>query len=72
ANDVKYTLIVAAFSMWVFRIGFSYVLGDWLEMGLFGVWVAMTIDWAFRGLLFTVRYLRGGWEKKAVPDLAEI
>ena len=41
-------------------------------MGLFGVWVAMTIDWAFRGLLFTVRYLRGGWEKKAVPDLAEI
>lgn len=72
ANDVKYTLIVAAFSMWVFRIGFSYVLGDWLEMGLFGVWVAMTIDWAFRGLLFTVRYLRGGWEKKAVPDLAEV
>jgi len=72
ANDVKYTLIVAAFSMWVFRIGFSYVLGDWLEMGLFGVWVAMTIDWAFRGLLFTVRYLRGGWEKKAVPDLADV
>jgi len=71
ANDVKYTLYVAAFSMWVFRIGFSYILGDWLDMGLFGVWVAMTIDWLFRGICFTARYLHGGWEKKAVPDLVE-
>ncbi|MBO5667180.1 MAG: MATE family efflux transporter [Firmicutes bacterium] len=70
-NDVRYTLIVSVFSMWVFRIGFSYILGDWLDMGLFGVWVAMTIDWGFRGLCFSIRYLRGTWEKKAVPELTE-
>ena len=71
ANDVRYTLIVAAVSMWVCRIGLSYVLGDWLGWGLVGVWVAMTIDWAVRGLLFTIRYLKGGWEKKAVPEPIE-
>lgn len=67
AGDVKFTMVVAVFSMWVFRIGFSYVLADWLQLGLLGVWMAMTIDWLFRGICFSIRYLRGGW-KKSIPE----
>ena len=49
-------------SMWIFRIGFSYVLGKYLGLGVFGIWVAMTIDWLFRGICFSIRYLRGKWQ----------
>ena len=48
SNDVKFTMIVSVASMWTFRIGFSFVLGKFLHMGLFGVWVAMVIDWVCR------------------------
>ena len=66
ANDVRFTLIVSVISMWVCRIALSYVLGAWLGWGLYGVWVAMTIDWLVRGICFTTRYLRGSWIKKAL------
>ncbi|MHB8128841.1 MAG: MATE family efflux transporter [Mobilitalea sp.] len=56
ANDVKYTMWVSMISMWVWRIGFSYVLAIWFDMGVMGVWVAMTIDWLFRSICFVVRF----------------
>ena len=63
AGDVKFTMVVSLVSMWVFRVGFSYILGRYLGWGVFGVWVAMTIDWVFRAVLFMWRYLSGRWEK---------
>lgn len=66
ANDVKYTMYVSISSMWVFRIAFSYVLGQYLEMGVFGIWVAMTIDWLFRAICFAVRYLKGKWRHQTI------
>lgn len=61
SSDVKYTMILSIVSMWIFRIGFSYLLGIWLGLGVFGVWIAMEIDWVFRGFCFTKRYLSGKW-----------
>lgn len=66
AADVNYTMILSIISMWVFRIGFSVLLGIYLKMGIFGVWVAMTIDWLFRSVCFTVRYARGKWKHGAL------
>ena len=66
--DAKFTMAVSVFSMWVFRIGMSYVLGAWLGMGLFGVWTAMQIDWAVRSLVFGVRFLGHKWEKARVLE----
>ena len=66
SNDVKYTMVLAIISMWVFRIGFSYILGVNLKMGVFGVWVAMTIDWLFRSIAFVWRYLRGKWQLQKI------
>lgn len=56
AGDVKACMAVSIFSMWIFRIMFSYLLGKYLDMGVFGIWVAMVIDWIFRAFCFTVRY----------------
>ena len=66
AGDARFTMTVSMFSMWIFRIGFSYILGGWMHMELFGVWLAMEIDWAVRALFFTVRFLGKKWEKANV------
>lgn len=52
SNDVKFCMIVAILSMWIFRIGFSYVLGRYMGLGVMGVWIAMSIDWIFRSICF--------------------
>ena len=65
SNDVKFAMVTSIASMWVFRILFSYLLGQTLGWGVFGIWVAMTIDWLFRAICFTIRYLRGKWQSKS-------
>ncbi len=66
ANDVKYSMTVSIVSMWIFRIAFSYVLGKYMGLGVFGVWIAMTVDWLFRAILFSIRYLRGRWQQHTI------
>lgn len=62
SNDVKFCMYVAVLSMWIFRVGFSYVIGKYMGLGLFGVWIAMVIDWIVRGIFFESRYLSGKWK----------
>lgn len=63
-NDVKFTMVISIFSMIVFRIGLSIVLGIYMGMGAIGVWIAMVIDWIFRCILFLWRYFANGWKSK--------
>lgn len=63
-NDVKYTMVIAIFSMITFRIGLSYVIGVHMGYMAIGVWIAMVIDWIFRVICFVARYLGGTWRKK--------
>ncbi|MDD7739164.1 MAG: MATE family efflux transporter [Lachnospiraceae bacterium] len=62
SNDVTFCMVLSILSMWICRIGFSYILGSVLKMGVFGVWVAMTLDWAVRAVFFTIRYKSGKWQ----------
>ena len=66
AGDVKYCMLWSIVSMWVFRIGFSYIIGVRMGAGVFGVWIAMTIDWAFRAVLFILRYRGRKWQHSGV------
>lgn len=68
ANDVKFTMYVSIISMWIWRIAFSYFLVEVVKIGVIGVWIAMTIDWAFRATLFLTRFRRGGWIKYAFGE----
>lgn len=81
ASDVKFTLVVSTVSMWVFRVALSFVLS--LEnvtvfgfvlpgagLGIAGVWIAMMVDWLFRGTLYLIRYLSGKWLKKAFATIS--
>lgn len=64
ANDVRFTMCISVLSMGIFRIGFSYLLAQGMQMGVFGVWVAMTIDWVARAVVFIIRLLSGRWKKR--------
>lgn len=60
-GDVKFTLAVSVFSMWVFRIVFSYIFGGTMGLGAIGVWIAMVMDWLFRSVMFLCRFHSGKW-----------
>ena len=64
ASDVKFPMIIAVISMWIFRVGFSFILAVHFKMGVMGVWVAMFMDWLFRAIIFMIRYFRKTWLKK--------
>lgn len=66
AGDVKYVMLVSMFSMWAFRVGFSYVLAVNMGLGAIGVWYGMYIDWVCRSICFLWRFSRGRWKTKRV------
>ena len=66
AGDAKACMYISIISMWIFRIGFSYLLGAYFGLGVFGIWVAMVIDWFFRAILFIIRYFSGKWKHGAI------
>ena len=66
SGDVKACMYISMISMWIFRVAFSFILGKYMGMGVFGIWVAMVIDWAFRGVCFWIRYFKGHWRQKAL------
>ena len=64
AADVKYPMVVSNLSMWIWRVGFSYILGIYFHMGVLGVWVAMLSDWLCRSICFGLRFRSGVWKTK--------
>ena len=72
ASDVRFPMVVSVGCMWIFRIGLSYLLVPdelsifgatfpALNIGVFGVWIAMTIDWVVRCSFYAWRYFSGRW-----------
>lgn len=56
SNDVVFTMVVSVLSMFIFRIGFSYLFHYTLALGALGVWIAMVIDWLAKAIVFIIRY----------------
>ncbi len=66
AGDVNYPMVVAIVSMWVFRVGLSYVLCRVVGVGLIGIWIAWAADWLCRAIFYTGRLISGRWLTKQV------
>lgn len=62
--DAKFTMVVAIFSMWTFRIASAYFFVRYTNAGVMGIWYGMFIDWGFRAIVFSLRF--HGIEKRAV------
>lgn len=75
ASDAKFPSVISSLSMWIFRVGFSYLLAldhvslfgitiPCLGLGIMGVWYAMTADWLFRAVIYGIRYVSNHWLTK--------
>ena len=59
AGDTLRPAIMSLCSMWGVRLTLAALFAA--TYGLPGVWTAMAIELTFRGLIFLIRMLRGGW-----------
>jgi len=72
SGDVQYLMTASILIMWVFRIGFAYLLTylnrlvGFIIPGVLCVWIAMIIDWFARCVSNIWRIKSGRWMKKAV------
>lgn len=57
-GDVNFPLYIGLFSMWFFAVGFSFLLGIPLGLGLLGVWIALGLDEVFRAVGMAARWRR--------------
>ncbi len=62
AGDTFIPAIMSLASMWAVRLTLAATLAP--KYGLKGVWTAMAIELFFRGSIFLVRLLKGGWSEK--------
>lgn len=68
AGDVRYQLVVTMGSMWILRVGLGFLLTRVFEIGVIGIWIAMSCDWVMRSLLFVHRLRSGRWlDRRLLP-----
>ncbi len=68
AGDVRFGMVVSTVSMWICRVGLTYILCRVLQVGLIGIWIGFFVDWTVRSLIFFLRYRSGKWALHKVID----
>lgn len=75
SGEASFTMVTSLLSMWIVRVGLSYVFAGngifglvgymgWPESyGAEGTWLAMMGDWVVRSVLFVWCYRRGRWRR---------
>ena len=61
AGDVRFSMITATLTMWLCRVALSIFLMRVVKTCPIGVWYGMFADWGVRGVIFTIRFVRGKW-----------
>ena len=66
AGDSKSVMYISLAVMFACRIGLSYIIADWMGIGVFGTWIAMFIDWYVRAAIYIYRYFSNKWTEYRV------
>lgn len=66
AGDTRTTMWLTYLSTFLVRLPAVYLLGITAGLGLVGVWMGLCGELAFRGVLFSARFLHGGWARARV------
>lgn len=66
AGDVYFPTICAIFSMWLVSVLGAYIFAVVLQMGIYGLWIALALDEILRGVLMVWRFKGGKWRTKAI------
>jgi putative MATE family efflux protein len=63
AGDTASVMKMTAFSMWVVRLGLTYIFMQYLGWGAPGAWAAMAVDNAVRAVMAVYIFRRGKWRR---------
>jgi len=61
AGDARFPMAVSILSMIFCRIVLSYVFAIGLNMGMFGTWLAMFVDWIVKSVIYEWHYKSDKW-----------
>lgn len=61
AGDTKFPMKLTLVGIWGIRITGVLFFGQYLKMGLVGVWLAYALDITIRGCILFIRFCRGKW-----------
>jgi putative MATE family efflux protein len=62
AGDTRWPMVVTGASIWLVRLPLAYLFGLVFGWGLLGIWSALVLDLALRGLLNFLRFRGGKWK----------
>ncbi len=65
-GDTKWTFLITTISSYGVRLPAAWLLGVWMGWGLTGIWLGLCGEIVIRGMLFTARFLHGGWARLKV------
>ncbi|MFV0445280.1 MAG: MATE family efflux transporter [Planctomycetaceae bacterium] len=66
AGDTRFPLVMTSLSTFGLRLPLAWWLCISLDWGLRGAWTAMCVDMGMRGLMASLRFLGGRWQKVEV------
>ena len=66
AGDSKSVMYISLAVMFTCRLGLAYVIAVWMDVGVFGTWIAMFIDWFVRSGIYIYRYFSDKWTEYRV------
>ncbi|HDP76687.1 MAG TPA: MATE family efflux transporter [Mesotoga infera] len=64
-GDTSFPMKSSLVAMWFLRLPIGYLLVRYFNLGLFGAWIGMMADMAFRTTLKFIRFYSGRWESTA-------
>jgi Na+-driven multidrug efflux pump len=65
-GDTMWTLIITSVSSYGVRLPLAWLLGVQLGYGLTGIWIGLCGELVVRALLFSSRFVHGGWKRVKV------
>ncbi len=66
AGDVYFPTLCAIVSMWLVSVLGAYIFAVVLQMGIYGLWIALALDEILRGVLMIWRFKSGRWRNKSI------
>ena len=64
-GDTIYPVVIGITFQWLIAVGFAYIAGFWLGLGLLGIWGAFALDENTRGIILTRRWHSRKWAGKS-------
>ncbi|MCL2548419.1 MAG: MATE family efflux transporter [Symbiobacteriaceae bacterium] len=69
-GDVAFLTAVSMVSMWTLRVAGGWIIAVSMGYGVYGIWIAMTLDWIVRSVFYLHRAWSGKWLK--LPNAREL